>query len=175
MKLLNVITTFVVLTFGINTYAKPVIIPDSEIINSIKSKLASEKTTEDLKITIKSKLGIVTLSGKVNTDNEASKTIEIAESTPGVKDTDATHLTIKQSKHPIADTVITAKVKGSFIREKLLGDRDISVTSIYVETTNGVVYLTGKVDSQAEIDNAIKLAKAINGVKSVDSKLEVNP
>lgn len=34
-------------------------------------------------------------------------------------------------------------------------------------------YLTGDVDSPAQAKNAVKLARSIKGVKSVDSKLEV--
>ncbi len=73
----------------------------------------------------------------------------------------------------MSDTAITAKVKGMYVREKLFGDKDISVMGVNVETTNGVVYLTGTVENQLQADNAVKLAKSIHGVKKVESKLEV--
>ncbi len=45
---------------------------------------------------------------------------------------------------------------------------------IDVDTRNGVVYLTGdNMKSQAEIDQAIKLARETSGVKSVENKLVV--
>lgn len=45
-----------------------------------------------------------------------------------------------------------------------------------VTTTNVVVTLSGKLDSKAEVDRAVALARAIKGVKSVDATtLTVKP
>jgi hyperosmotically inducible protein len=67
------------------------------------------------------------------------------------------------------DAAITAAVKA-----KLLADTMVGGLKIDVDTRNGVVYLTGDhMKSQAEIDQAIKLAKETSGVKSVESKLVV--
>lgn len=82
---------------------------------------------------------------------------------------------VKQSERSVQDTAITAKIKGIYIREKLFSEKDISMTGVNVETISGVVYLTGSVKTQAEVDNAIKLAKSIDGVKKVESKLNVMP
>lgn len=148
---------------------------DTAITTAIQEKLAANKFVSDLKILVSSKSGIVTLGGKVNTDEEARKIIEIAESTPGVKDTDTSHLVIEESKQPIMDTFIIAKVNGAFAREKLFGDKDITVMSINVDSKNGVVYLTGTAATKEEAKNAVKIAKSIKGVKRVDSKIEVKP
>jgi hyperosmotically inducible periplasmic protein len=67
------------------------------------------------------------------------------------------------------DAAITAAVKA-----KLLADPQVGGLKIDVDTRNGVVYLTGDhMKSQAEIDQAIKLAKETSGVKSVENKLVV--
>lgn len=67
------------------------------------------------------------------------------------------------------DAAITAAVKA-----KLLADPTVGGLKIDVDTRSGVVYLTGDhMKSQAEIDQAIKLAKETSGVKSVESKLVV--
>jgi hyperosmotically inducible periplasmic protein len=67
------------------------------------------------------------------------------------------------------DAAITAAVKA-----KLLADPKVGGLKIDVDTRNGVVYLTGDhMKSQAEIDQAIKLAKETSGVKSVENKLVV--
>jgi hyperosmotically inducible protein len=67
------------------------------------------------------------------------------------------------------DAAITAKVKTS-----LLADTTVSGLKIDVDTLNGVVYLTGdNMNSQAAIDQAIKLAKETDGVVKVVSKLAV--
>jgi len=157
------------------SYAGTLTPADAAIVSAINTKFASDKTTEGLNVQVSSYAGVVTLTGKVNTDTEADKLIQIAESTQGVKDVKTPHLTVKKSKHNMSDTVITAKVKGMYMREKVFGDKDISVMGVSVETTNGIVYLTGTVENQAEADNAVKYAKLVNGVKKVESKLVVKP
>lgn len=148
---------------------------DASIASGIQNRFASDKTTSNLNVKVLNHDGKVSLEGKVNTDTEADKLIQIASSTQGVKDVDVSQLMVKQSKHSMQDTAITAKIKGIYIREKLFSDKDISMTGVNVETTNGVVYLTGTVKTQAEVNNAIKLAKSIDGVKKVESKLDVMP
>ena len=67
------------------------------------------------------------------------------------------------------DAAITAAVKA-----KLLADPTVGGLKIDVDTREGIVYLTGdNLKGQAEIDQAIKLAKETSGVKSVESKLIV--
>lgn len=69
------------------------------------------------------------------------------------------------SNQPVSDTWITTKVK-----TELLAAKDVSGLKIDVDTLNGVVSLKGKVDSHAQIDKATAVAKAVQGVRSVDAK-----
>lgn len=64
------------------------------------------------------------------------------------------------------DTEITAKVKASIFAEPGLRTLQISV-----DTVNGVVTLTGSVDTPPNGDKARALAAAVAGVKEVDNKL----
>ncbi|MFN2387770.1 MAG: BON domain-containing protein [Thermoanaerobaculia bacterium] len=67
------------------------------------------------------------------------------------------------------DAAITTAVKA-----KLLADPTVGGLKIDVDTRNGVVWLTGdNMNNQAEIDKAITVAKAVDGVKSVENKLTV--
>jgi hyperosmotically inducible protein len=170
--IVKAITLTSALTCASLTYAGAVY-SDSQIISTIKAEVNADKTTATLPVQITISKGVVNLSGKVNTDEEANQLIQIAESTQGVSDVNTQSLKVKESQHKMSDSTITAKIKGVYIREKLFGSKDISVTGVTVETTDGVVYLTGTVDSQSQADNAIKLAKSISGVKKVDSKLAV--
>ncbi len=155
------------------SYAKSTQPTDAQITSNIQSAFAADKMTANLDVHVSSKNRVVALSGKVDTDSEAEKLIQIAESTDGVKDVKASNLTVKESKHTMTDTMITAKVKAKYASEKLFGDSDVSVMGVKVETTDGIVSLSGTVDSQEQADNAVTLAKKIKGVKKVDSKLEV--
>lgn len=68
----------------------------------------------------------------------------------------------------MADSAITAKVKTS-----LLADTQAKGTQINVDTSNGVVTLTGEVDSQDQIWQAGKIAQNVEGVRSVNNRLVV--
>jgi len=68
----------------------------------------------------------------------------------------------RPSDQPASDTWITTKVKSS-----LLADTDVAGLEINVETVNGVVTLTGKGAQQAQIDEATRIAREIDGVTDV--------
>ncbi|TKS54939.1 BON domain-containing protein [Luteimonas yindakuii] len=67
------------------------------------------------------------------------------------------------SDQPVNDTWITTKVKSS-----LLADSDVAGMDIRVVTNNGVVGLSGNVESQAQADRAKQIAQDIEGVSRVD-------
>lgn len=74
--------------------------------------------------------------------------------------------------HPkafVKDSAITAKIK-----TKLATDHITSLGRIHVDTdASGVVWLSGSARTQADIDTAISVARATEGVTSVNSTLEV--
>lgn len=66
----------------------------------------------------------------------------------------------------IDDSVLTTKVKSV-----LLSDPDVKSFDIKTETRKGEVQLSGFVDNQAQIDRAVALVRAIEGVSGVDNKV----
>jgi hyperosmotically inducible protein len=68
----------------------------------------------------------------------------------------------------VDDSVITTKVKAA-----ILNDSTLKVNEINVETFKGVVQLSGFVRSRADIDQAVKGARGIAGVKSVKNDMRV--
>lgn len=68
----------------------------------------------------------------------------------------------------IDDSVITTKVKSEIFEEPGLKSAEINV-----ETFKGVVQLSGFVTSQANIDKAVQVARAVKGVKSVKNDMRV--
>ena len=68
----------------------------------------------------------------------------------------------------ISDSVITAKIKAV-----ILGDSILKASHIDVTTVNGVVTLTGTVDSEQGLGRAMELAGSQKNVKSVETKLVV--
>ena len=75
-------------------------------------------------------------------------------------------------KHPmtfVKDSAITVKVKAKLADEKMS-----TLAHIKVDTdAKGAVVLSGTVKSQEEADKAVGIAKATEGVTSVDSKLKI--
>jgi hyperosmotically inducible protein len=70
----------------------------------------------------------------------------------------------------VDDATITTRVKTA-----LLNDPDVGGLRIDVDTTIGVVTLSGVVKSKEEEAKAIAVARRIDGVKDVKSTLQVNP
>lgn len=68
----------------------------------------------------------------------------------------------------VNDTVITTKVKAA-----VLGESSLKSAEINVETYKGIVQLTGFVNSRADIDKAVAVAKTVKGVASVKNDMIV--
>ena len=68
----------------------------------------------------------------------------------------------------IDDTVITTKVKAAVLNEPSLKSAEINV-----ETFKGVVQLSGFVNSQADINKAVEVARGVKGVKSVKNDMRL--
>src|SRR5512133_2925748 len=66
------------------------------------------------------------------------------------------------------DTAITAKVKAAVFNEPTLKSSEINV-----ETFKGVVQLSGFVRSQADINQAVQIARGVAGVKSVKNDMRL--
>lgn len=86
----------------------------------------------------------------------------------------STHQSAAQShdsEQPVTDTWITTKVKAS-----LLASNGVPGTDISVETVNGVVTLSGEVESAEQIERAIEITEEIDGVTEVQvAQLRVVP
>lgn len=70
----------------------------------------------------------------------------------------------------IDDTVVTSRVKSALMADDTVKSFDVSV-----ETVQGEVRLSGMVDTQAQHDQAVSLARAVEGVTSVKNELTVKP
>lgn len=71
----------------------------------------------------------------------------------------------------VKDSPVTLAVKA-----RLNSERVNSFSRLHVATdADGVVWLEGTVDSQAEADRAVAIAKGTDNVKSVNSELVVKP
>jgi len=72
----------------------------------------------------------------------------------------------KGTRRAVDDSKITVKVKSALHEDKQLGESDI-----HVNTTAGVVTLTGSVPSPDAASRAVQIAQGVEGVNSVHNQL----
>jgi len=74
----------------------------------------------------------------------------------------------------VADAAVETRITAT-IKAKLVKDPALSALRISVNTTDGVVTLSGSVDSADQIEQAKQLALQTEGVREVKSTLQVDP
>lgn len=110
-----------------------------------------------------------TNSGQVQNDTDTQNGLNNAENSldnAGQK----MENTLAKAGENLDDSAITAKVKTAILAEPGLESLQINV-----DTVQNVTVLTGTVDSQEKSDRAQQVAAAVEGVKSVENKLVVQP
>lgn len=147
---------------------------DSATTAKVKSALLDDKAIKSSDISVKTDSGVVTLSGFVGSQAEAEQAVAVATKVEGVKSV-SDKLHTKDSKDQsmtgyAGDTATTTSVKA-----KLLADDIVPSRMVKVETTDGVVQLSGSVKDQAQSDRAESVAKTVDGVKSVKNDLKIAP
>lgn len=149
---------------------------DSAITARVKAGLIDQKSIKSTDITVSTEKGVVTLSGFVGSQEQAELAMIVASNVEGVSAvTDKLHVSGEESKSAsdtvggyADDAVITSKIKA-----KLLSEGDIASRNIGVETNQGIVQLTGDVNSNTQAALVESIAKTVDGVKSVKNDLQV--
>ncbi len=159
-------------------------VADATLEAMVDSKLLWNQYTDALDIDVTANRGVITLTGIADTPNSRDLAGRLAASTPGARLVN-NQLTLDPDQHGqvvtaaapdgddhLSDTWITAKTNSS-----LLWTSGVQGTDIDVKTRNGVVTLTGTVETRFEKDLAIEVAQGVRGVQRVDAsglKLETN-
>lgn len=145
---------------------------DSGVTAKVKATLVDNDAIKSSDISVKTHDGVVALSGFVPSQDQAELAVAAAKKVEGVKSvSDKLHVkdTTKSSVSGYAGDIATT----SKIKAKLLADDIVPSRNVKVETTNGVVQLSGTVKTQAQSERAEGIAKAIDGVKSVKNNITV--
>lgn len=157
-------------------------VDDLAVTSTIRSKLLWSKYSNSQSIKVHTQGGKVTLEGNAETEAEKKLAGRLAKDTRGVHSvenkltinktpgtTGAAKASTKEAGNVISDSWITAKVKSTLLYSSNVKGSDIEVT-----TNNGVVTLSGKLDSGVERALAVELAENVRGVKSVQAKTLTN-
>ncbi|AOF16268.1 osmotically inducible protein OsmY [Yersinia enterocolitica] len=145
---------------------------DSAATAKVKSALLEEKTLKSTDISVETNHGVVTLTGFVTSQAEAETAVDIAKNVEGVKSV-SDKLHVKDQKSQSVSEYAGDAATTSSIKAKLLADDIVPSRKIKVETTDGVVQLSGNVENKAQAERAESIAKAVNGVKSVKNDLSI--
>lgn len=145
---------------------------DSSITAKVKAALVDHDSIKSTDISVKTDNKVVTLSGFVESQTQAEEAVKVAKGVEGVASV-SDKLHVRDSKTQsmqgyAGDTATTSEIKA-----KLLADDIVPSRKVKVETTDGVVQLSGTVDSHAQSERAESIAKAVDGVKSVKNDLKV--
>lgn len=159
---------------------------DEVITAQVQAKIAANPLLARLGLHVSTTAAVVSLQGKIDQVSQANQLVILVMAIAGVKSVDVSGLELKASpllpgqkarpSGPIfsKDSIINSQVIGLYIREGLIDDAHQSAASIHVQTKQGVVYLSGFVDTNAMAVNAVTLAQTVPGVVNVVSTLIVS-
>lgn len=146
-------------------------IDDTVITTRVKSALLADPDIKSFDLKVETRKGVVQLSGFVNNQGQVDRAITTTRGVQGVKDIEH-HISLKDGKATVGNTVddgiITAKVKSA-----LLADPNVRSSDIAVVTRNGEVQISGFVNSQTQIDQAIAIARKVDGVTGVGNEMSI--
>ena len=118
---------------------------DSSITAKVKAALVDHESIKSTDISVKTDQKVVTLSGFVESQAQAEEAVKVAKGVEGVTSvSDKLHVRDSKStsvKGYAGDTATTSEVKA-----KLLADDIVPSRKVKVDTTEGVVQLSGTVD-----------------------------
>jgi hyperosmotically inducible protein len=146
---------------------------DATLTGKVKSALIADPVAESHQIEVETYRGVVQLSGFVDSQNERVAAVNVAKGVSGVKSVHD-NLKIRTDASTVGealdDSVLTARVKTALIANPVTKARQINVA-----TADGVVQLSGFVDSANEKSTATEVARTIPGVRLVQNELEMKP
>lgn len=148
---------------------------DAWIDGKAETTLLLNGNLNSFKINTDVKDGVVTLTGSVESKVDKALAEELIENLDGVSRVD-NKLTVMNAnaadKDSSGSAFKDAKI-ATVVKTRLLFESEVSGTSIDVDAKDGVVTLKGEVDSDAERDLAVAIAKNTHDVSRVVNKLDV--
>jgi len=145
-------------------------IDDATITTKVKGMLLDDHSVPAMKIDVDTIEGNVILTGVVDTREQKEKALEIARKVQGVKKvTDNMQVGLKTWGDAWNDEVLVTK-----INKDLLMTPGIRTFNIDVDADLGVVTLTGVVDTPANKQRIIDIARRTPGVKKIVDNLTLH-
>jgi osmotically-inducible protein OsmY len=145
---------------------------DSWLTAKIQAQYFADDDVKARFINVSTRAGVVTLKGRVDSEAAHEQAVQIAKSTDGVRQvTDQLIVWPARAVSPAGPSDanwITTQIQARFFAHSAIDGRDIDVN-----TRDGVVTLSGRVDNEREKELAVAIARDIEGVGRVDDRLTV--
>ena len=164
--------------------------PDTWVHTKVSAKFVGSSTVAFRDIDTEVNDGVVSLTGTVGTEAEKQEAIRLARETEGVRSVNANNLRVGPAGSSRNDGNMnrteaqrdrmnndgannTAERPDAWVHTKVaakfVGSSTVTFRDIDTEVNNGVVSLTGMVATEAEKQEAIRLARETEGVRSVNA------
>lgn len=142
---------------------------DSAITFKVNTGMISDPAVKARQIDVDTLDGVVTLTGVVETEEEAKRAVEIAGKVPGVLGVNNNlQIGSKTFGQMISDKTIGTKIKTRLIKEP--GIRSLNID---VDVNRGVVTLTGVVGFPEQKEKVIEIARSTGGTVRVVDNIKV--
>lgn len=167
-------------------------VDDATVTARVKARFAKDDVVSALQVEVETTKGIVVLTGNVDSKAERDRAIKIAREVPDVRSVrDRMTIQNKASRSDdmdhmggpspdrakndsgsvgqyVDDATITTRVKTRFAKDDV-----VSALGVDVETTKGIVVLSGNVNSEKERSRAVSIARDVPDVRGVRDKMMV--
>jgi hyperosmotically inducible protein len=146
--------------------------PDSWITMKTKLALMTTEGVDTWDLNVDTVNGVVTLHGKVASDEAKQKAESVTQGIEGVKSVkDLLQIVPKPQRSAVdkGDDVVKDSVKKAFDADPMLKDAGISVASV----NKGVVLLSGSAKTLDAHLHAVEVARKVPGVHRVSSEVTV--
>lgn len=146
-------------------------IDDSVITSNVRAVLLGDADVKSFDFKVETRKGEVLLSGFVDNQMQLDRATAATRAVAGVKAVQ-NNVILKGAPTTVGKKVdagiITSKVKAA-----LLGDPGVKSFDIAVVTRDDEVLLTGFVDNQIQMDRAVAIARAVEGVRLVSNQMSI--
>lgn len=168
------LTVFAMLTLAACSSTQPVgqQVDDAALTTKVKSKLAADPEVNPFNIDVDTQDGIVTLRGQVEDAEAKTEAGKLARNTDGVR---GVRNLIEVGESASAGERVDDAALVTSVRAELATNTNVAASNIDVDAQNGVVTLSGTVKTQAARQEAERVARSVDGVRSVRNELQVQP
>jgi hyperosmotically inducible protein len=147
-------------------------IDDTAVTSKVKSALFADPGIKSFDLKVETRKGEVQLSGFVDNQDQVERAISTTRAVEGVRSIQ-NGISLKAAGTTTVGSVVDDGIITTRVKSALLADPGVKSFDIAVVTRTGVVQLSGFVDSQVQIDQAIALARKVEGVTRVGNEMSI--